>query len=67
MRAATHTQVPHTDEDGYSSEWYARIVSDGDNAAHYRDLTPTGAGFAHDRLEEAKRRTLDGKRVAAAM
>ena len=42
-------------------------MSDGDNAAHYRDLTPTGAGFAYDRLEEAKRRTLDGKRVAAAM
>lgn len=62
-KGCTSRYVPHADEDGYSDEWYARIVRDGDNAEHYSDLTPSSAGFRRDRLEEAKRRVLDGKRV----
>jgi len=34
-RDCTSRRIPTTSETGYSGEWYARLIADGDNAAHY--------------------------------
>eukprot|EP00656_Telonema_subtile_P010342 TRINITY_DN1496_c0_g1_i5.p1 TRINITY_DN1496_c0_g1~~TRINITY_DN1496_c0_g1_i5.p1 ORF type:complete len:164 (+),score=42.40 TRINITY_DN1496_c0_g1_i5:94-585(+) len=40
-KGCTSRVVPHCAETGYSTDWYARMISDPANAAHYRVPAPT--------------------------
>eukprot|EP00746_Dinoflagellata_sp_MGD_P089058 gnl/MRDRNA2_/MRDRNA2_35178_c0_seq1.p1 gnl/MRDRNA2_/MRDRNA2_35178_c0~~gnl/MRDRNA2_/MRDRNA2_35178_c0_seq1.p1 ORF type:complete len:614 (-),score=114.84 gnl/MRDRNA2_/MRDRNA2_35178_c0_seq1:163-2004(-) len=52
----TSRLVPEVSETGYSKKWYARIVADGDNAAHY--------GVPVEHFESSEARAANQRKIA---